>query len=471
MASALILLPFYVEHLSTSDFGALSIYFAFSYFVQLLTTYSFDTSLYVHYHEFKKEPLRLASFTSSSFLFMLLIGSGVGLILFFLGDLVFRNVFTEQAIAFRPYGMMAVVTGIFQALFRVHGNFLQTRQKPEIYFWSYLSSFAVIAAATLIGLELFPGTLMGPVGGRMLAAVLSGVWALGRIIREFGLHFNYQQLRTSFRFNFFTFLYQFLQWLINHFDKFFMAFFLPLSLVGIYDFAFKCLLVIEFVVNGLHGAFYPKVVSTIMSQERKESVPEVNRYYHGLVSVVIFLVFGCILVYPWLFEWLIKRTDYLEAIQYLPYFAVLYIFRSIRLFYLAPYGILKYTEPLSAIYVGVSAVKIAIMWLTIERFGLYGVLAASLVAAAIEVLLLRGQIADKFTFRYNTGKLLVVPLGLAVLVLIVEPLWGEVFRDIVHVGYLLAAVLVLAWAYRRELKYIAPGKLFQQKSNDLTQAE
>src|SRR5690606_12013974 len=81
MASALILLPFYVEHLSTSDFGALSIYFAFSYFVQLLTTYSFDTSLYVHYHEFKKEPLRLASFTSSSFLFMLLIGSGVGLIL------------------------------------------------------------------------------------------------------------------------------------------------------------------------------------------------------------------------------------------------------------------------------------------------------------------------------------------------------------------------------------------------------
>lgn len=470
MASALILLPFYVEHLSTGDFGALSIYFAFSYFVQLLTTYSFDTSLYVHYHEYKQEPSRLASFTSSSFLFMLFIGCGVGLVLFVFGDVVFRNVFTEQSVAFRPYGLMAVVTGVFQALFRVHGNFLQTRQKPQTYFWSYLASFVIIAGVTVAGLSMFPGTLMGPVGGRMVAAVLSGMWALARIMREFGVHFNYPQLRASFRFNFFTFLYQFLQWVINHFDKVFMAFFLPLGLIGVYDFAFKCLLVIEFVVNGLHSAFYPKVVSTIMAQDKKESVPEVNRYYHGLVGVVVLLVFGCILVYPWLFEWFISRTDYLEAINYLPYFAVLYIFRSIRLFYLAPYGILKYTEPLSAIYGVVSVVKIGIMWLTIESFGLYGVIAASLVAALLEVILLRQQIARKFTFRYNVRKVLAVPVGLAAMVLVVEPLWGRTFPGVVHAGYLVLSILLLAWVYRRELKHFAPGQAFR-KSSDLTGVE
>src|SRR5690606_20145164 len=116
----------------------------------------------------------------------------------------------------------------------------------------------------------------------------------------FGVHFNLPLLRQSFRFNFYTFLYQFLQWVINYFDRFFMVFFLPLGQVGVYDFAFKCLLLLEFVINGLHNSFYPRVVSTVMAQERKQSVPEVNRYYHGLICVTLVLICGAILALPYL---------------------------------------------------------------------------------------------------------------------------------------------------------------------------
>ena len=461
MASALVLLPFYVEYLSTSDFGALSIYFAFSYFIQLLTTYSFDTSLYIHYHEFKDDRSRLSSFTSSAFLFMLAIGVCVGFLFFVFGDLLFRNVFTEQSVAFRPYGMMAAVTGIFQALFRVHGNLLQTREKPETYFWSYVISFAVIAIATIAGLKLFPDTLMGPVGGRMLAAVGSGLWALGRIFGEFGVHFNLPLLRQSFRFNFYTFLYQFLQWVINYFDRFFMVFFLPLGQVGVYDFAFKCLLLLEFVINGLHNSFYPRVVSTVMAQERKQSVPEVNRYYHGLICVTLVLICGAILVFPYLFNTFIGNKDYLEAIDIIPYIALIYIFRSVRLFYLAPYGILKYTEPLSGIYIAVTAVKILVMWLTIDRFGLYGVIASSLMAAMVEVVMLRMMVGSKFVFRYNLFKILVVPAALFAVVLVVEPTLGVSMPHVAHMLYLALCTILLAWVYRNELKFILPSGIFR----------
>src|SRR5687768_16493468 len=109
MASALILLPFYVTYLSTSDFGALSIYLGFSYFIQLLATYSFDTSLYIHFHEYKHDERKLNAFVSSAFVFMLLIGSMVGLTFSLFGDLVFRNIFTEQSISFQPYGFMAAI--------------------------------------------------------------------------------------------------------------------------------------------------------------------------------------------------------------------------------------------------------------------------------------------------------------------------------------------------------------------------
>jgi O-antigen/teichoic acid export membrane protein len=461
MASALVLLPFYVAHLSTADFGALSIYFAFSYFIQLLTTYSFDTSLYIHYHEFKSDRLRLASFTSSAFLFMLGIGACVGFLFFVSGDLLFRHVFVEQSIAFRPYGVMAAVTGIFQALFKVHGNLLQTREKPEIYFWSYLSSFTIIASATIAGLYLFPQTLMGPVGGRMLAAVFSGGWALARIFREFGVHFDLPLLRQSFRFNFFTFLYQFFQWVINYFDRFFMVFFLPLGLVGVYDFAFKCLLVLEFVVNGLHNSFYPKVVQTISVQEEKRSTLEVNRYYYGLIAATLVLVFGCILAYPILIDIFISKEEYLRAIDVVPFIALVYIFRAIRLFYLAPYGILKFTEPLSVIYVIISAVKILIMWLTIGQFGLYGVIAASLGAALLEVVMLKVFLRRRFVFRYNLWKVWGTPIVLFLIVIAAEPILGSTAPQIAHAAYLGVCILLLAWVYRNEWKFFLPSKMFR----------
>lgn len=466
MASALILLPFYVAYLPTSDFGALSIYFAFAYFIQLITTYSFDTSLYIHFHEFRNDRDRLAAFASSSFMLMLAIGVAVALAFTIFGDMLFENIFTDRSIAFRPYGMLAAFTGIFQALFKVHGNLLQSREKPEIFLWSNVVFFVLIAGFTLVGLKAHPDSLMGPVGGRFGAALLSGIWALARIFREFGVTFNYSLVRSTFSFNFYTFLYQFLQWVINYFDRIFMVFFLTLEEIGVYDFAMKCLLVIEFILNGLHNSFYPKVVSTIIAQGEKGSVPEINRYYHGFISVIMILICVCILTFPWIIDVFLRsfgeRQGYADAIRYIPYISLIYIFRTIRLFYAAPYGILKHTKPLSGIYLAVSAIKILLMWLAIKHYGLAAVIGASILAAAVEIVLLRIMLRDKFTFRYNPFKIVVAPMSLFALILLVEPLLGGTFPHIVHLLYLFACLLLLAWAYRHELRMIDPFNILRR---------
>jgi len=451
VASAIILLPFYVTHLSTSDFGALAIYFGFSFFVQLLTTYSFDTSLYIHYHELKSDKAKLSAFVSSAFVFMLLLGGVMGVVSSIFGELAFRNIFTEQNIAFRPYGFMAAATGIFQALFKVHNNLLQSRERPDLYLWSNVLSFGIIASATIIGLELYPETLIGPVGGRLVAAVLSWSWALFRIFREFGIAFDFPLLRSSFSFNFYTFIYQLLQWVINYFDRIFMVFFLALSDVGVYDFAVKCLLVIEFILNGLHNSFYPRLVSTVMAQERKRSTPEFNRYYHGLIAVTLVLICGCILTYPYAIEWFVRKPGYDEAVRYVPYIALIYIFRAIRLFFAAPYNILQYAKPLSAIYLGISVLKISVMWAAIDRVGLFGVIAASMIAAVAEIGMLRWGLQGKFEFRYNAFKVLVAPALMFAIIIICEPLFGSRAPLMLHSFYLIICLALLAWVYRREI--------------------
>lgn len=465
MASALILLPFYVGYLSTSDFGALSIYFAFSYFIQLLTTYSFDTSLYIHFHEYKNDTRKLSAFSSSAFVLMLFIGIAVALIFIVSGDFVFKNVFADRSISFQPYGLMAAGTGIFQAMFRVHANLLQSREMPELYLWSNVVSFTLIVALTIGGLKIFPETLMGPVGGRLIAAIMSGLWALSRIFREFGIHFNLPLLRSSFRFNFYTFLYQFLQWVINYFDRIFMVFFLTLGQIGVYDFALKCLLIIEFILNGLHNSFYPRVVSTIMAQESKGSVPEVNRYYHGFIAVIILLICSCILFFPMVIDVFIenfgKNANYKASIAYIPYISLIYIFRAVRLFYAAPYGILKYTKPLSGIYLVVSAIKISVMWVLIESYGVYGVIIASIGAAVVEIILLRTAVSTRFAFRYNVIKVLVAPGVIFAMILLLEPLFGASNPNLTHLFYLLSSLILLAVIYRREIRFVNPFSILR----------
>lgn len=461
MASALILLPFYVTYLSTSDFGALSIYFAFSYFIQLLTTYSFDTSIYIHFHEYKNDHSKLSGFVSSSFVFMLLIALGVAAIFTISGDVLFANIFSEQSIVFQPYGLMAAATGIFQALFKVYGNLLQSREKPSLYLWSNVASFSIIATITVIGLKLYPNSLYGPIGGRLVAAVASGLWALFRIFREFGIHFNFPLIRSSFSFNFYTFLYQLLQWVINYFDRFFMLFFLALSQIGIYDFALKCLLAIEFILNGLHNSFYPKVVSTIVAQREKGSVPEINRYYHAFIGLILLLICLCILLFPPAIKLLVRKPDYQESIRFLPYISLIYIFRAVRLFYATPYGILKFTKPLSGIYLLVSAVKILLMWVTIREFGLYGVIAGSIMAAMLEIVLLRNGLRHMFQFRYNAFKILVAPGVLFLVIVIMEPLFGTTAPTATHLFYVLGCVIMLGWIYRNEIKLINPFNILR----------
>lgn len=201
MASAIILLPFYIDQLSIDQYSELAIDLAFSLLVQVLVTYSFDSSLYIHYHEFKHDRKKLSVFVSSSFVFMLLIGLGVGLILTVTGDFLFSLVLKDSASAFFPFGFAAIGIGIFQALFRVYSNLNQTQEKPEVYLVTNILMFSLIALFTVVGLFIFPSSLIGPVHGRLLASAIVGGIALYKIFREFGFNFDFQWLRKSFNFN------------------------------------------------------------------------------------------------------------------------------------------------------------------------------------------------------------------------------------------------------------------------------
>lgn len=460
MASALLLVPFYMVNLSTADFGALSIYMAFSLLVQLVVTYSFDTSLYVHYHEFKNDRPKLSAFVSSAFVLMLLIGVGVSVIILPAGSSVLSVVFSHRDIAFFPNGWLALGGGIFQAIFKVHSNLLQSREKPETFFWANLLLFTAIVVFTITGLNIFPESLLGPLGGRALALLFASAWVLFRIFREFGFHFDTKLLGTSFSFNFYSFIYQIQQWIVNYFDRILMVFYLPLASVGVYDFAIRCLVGIELVMNGLHSAFIPKVMKLVTPLETKSTSLEINRYYNGFIAVIMIVVCAAIWIVPVGIDWLstyLGRPDYKLSMSIVPYIAVLYIGRSVRLYFSLPYLILKQAKPLPVIYGVVSIVKIGGIVLLVNDLGVASVIISSAASMIIEIILLYSFSKHRFDFRFNTYKILVAPFALLVVIVMAELMLFYNYEGLRHFAYCILCVVVLSFVYRMELKNL---KLF-----------
>jgi O-antigen/teichoic acid export membrane protein len=460
MASAIILLPFYIYYLPTDVYGALSLYLAFSLFVQIIVTYSFDSSAYIHYHDYKGDPAKLSSFISSVFIFMLLIGTGVGLVLVALGDFLFTQIFDDPKISFYPFGVISVLIGIFQALNKVYNSILQSSEKQVMYLWSNVLYFLFVGVITVAGLYFFPKTLIGPIGGRLVAGIIIASWTLYRVYKAFGYDFNYHLLKSTFGFNHYIFIYQIQQWVINYFDRFLLLFFLPLSTIGVYDFAVKCLIAVEFVMNGLHTSFYPKVVSTITAQTIKGSTQELNRYYYGLVAIIMIAVSSGIFILPIAIDFLINNQGYQEAIPYLPYIAVTYLLKTIKYYFAIPYGVLKHTKPLPLISLFVSALKIALMLLFVRQFEIYGIIAAALISLVIEIWLLKYVLTDKFNFQFNPFKLIITPALLLGLVVLIEPFIPQNLKVYVHLFYLIITGVSLLWTYRNDLNLFKVSKFF-----------
>jgi hypothetical protein len=75
--------------------------------------------------------------------------------------------------------------------------------------------------------------------------------------------------------------------------------------------------------------------------------------------------------------------------------------------------------------------------------------------------LLRFNIGSRFDFTYNRFKMLFAPIALFVLIVVLEPIFGNDYAIPLHVFYLMACLFVLWWVYRNELKLLDPFKMIR----------
>jgi peptidoglycan biosynthesis protein MviN/MurJ (putative lipid II flippase) len=94
-------------------------------------------------------------------------------------------------------------------------------------------------------------------------------------------------------------------------------------------------------------------------------------------------------------------------------------------------------------------------------YGIMGLIIATWIGYCVEVVILYFGVRKKFEIRFNAFKLIVAPVSMALVIVILEPLMASKFELLTHLSYVIIAVMVLAWAYRNELKIFNWASFFR----------
>jgi O-antigen/teichoic acid export membrane protein len=452
MASGLALLPFYTDLLSIETYGLLMLYVAFSLFVQILTSYALDAYLGIHYIELEHDWKKAKQLVAEVGGLLLLLGAFWYIAAWIGGAFLFDRSFNlEGNLSFYPWGFLSVITGIFNGIFKVATNLLVYRREPLNYLVFNTVNFVLTIAISLVGLQLYPGELTGPMYGRVLSGLGIFFMAIVYLWKNYGISFRLRSLNGLHTFCFPYVVYLVLVWVLANVDRYIINSALDAGSVGLFDFALRCTMLIELLQNGLMAAVNPKVFLIWKNQNRVEGTIESNRYFNGFTVMSVAMAAGFSVIVPLVIPFVVKNSAYYNALSLMCVLASGYVLRGMYHYFLTPLLFQKKTKLLPLVFAASALVQIPLTYFFTLNWSLGGAVMANLLTKLLQAVFLYFAVRSFFAFRLNALKLLLVPLlfmGGQLAIWLREANFNVGLQAIL----LLSTVLLLSVVYRNEIK-------------------
>jgi O-antigen/teichoic acid export membrane protein len=387
-------------------------------------------------------------------LLMLFVGMA-GLLLFAAaGKGLFAVVFDPGfRMEFWPYGFYAVLTGFFNAYFRAATVALIYYKKPYVFLAVNAANAIVTVAVSIIGLQMYPDTIIGPVYGRLISGVLIFLFALLIFSGNGTLVFERSFLGELAAFCIPYVFYVLSMWVLSQIDRYILQSHVTKAELNSYDLLLKCFFGIEFIQNSLSAVIFPKVYAIWNAQGSLRTSVESNRYFNVFTAInIIQLIVFCI-VLPLVYRLLIHNDIFFQAEAYIGIVAAGFGLRSATNFYLAGILFSKRTPMLLRIF-GICAIfQIALTVILIRAFGLYGAIYAGLATRLLQIPLCSVFMKGVFEFEFNFVKIIGFPL-LYLLINAIQFMLGG-YSLAFYLAELALFVILFYWIYRNEIAIVA----------------
>ncbi|HWB65169.1 MAG TPA: oligosaccharide flippase family protein [Chitinophagales bacterium] len=453
--ASFLLLPFYTNTrlLNVADFGVLAIYISLAMLVQILVSMSLDFYISVVYHELKNDPEKLREKISSLNGYMIFAAAIVALLFAVGGGLFIKNFVDNPNPASFRYMMMSVATGIFNAHFKFYNSLLVNREKPWVYLWANLFNFVATVGFSLAVLMMFPLTLEGPIWGRFLSCACIFAWSFIAITSKYGIAFKREFIKPTFTFCLPLLLTTIFQWVLSYSDRYIIKPLLFNKQLAIFDLAVRFTLLVNFLIDGLNAAISPRIYHLLNNNEGNKNEAEINKYYSSFSLVVLLLIPLNVLVLPVILPLFIGDAKYLDAFLYLGIVCAGFATRGMLNVFSFPIYFNKKTTRLIYINATAAFLQIALGYLMIRYFKLYGAAFTQLIMKValigLYALFIKGIELPKF----NNVKMIVLP-ALVIIAESIPELFIHEYGLKMHLIHLLEAVTIFILAlsvYRREI--------------------
>jgi len=475
MVSGFVLLPFYTNLLSTDDFGMLMIYILFSQLIQIIVNFGMDNFVPINFINTKDDRIKQTESVATSTMLLLGAGAAFILIFWFIGNPFFQALndvlYKGKNIVFSPWVFMSVVTAFFNSYFKTYTNLLIYQQRSVKYFWMNIFNFFLTICISLAGLHLYPQTLIGPMYGRLLSGVGIFVVAFLFFANEFGFKFRTSYLKGIGEFCFPFLIYMILYWVLNNVDRYIILHFFDQTSVGIYDFAVKCSLPIEFVQLGLIGAIMPIVFNIWKDRNITESTTEVNKYFSGFTAIFLISIPVYMLLIPVAIPLFINNPTYYESFNYFPIIVAGFISRGLYAIFIAPLLFLKKTKVLPLAFALAAIIQVSSSIILIKYFGLMGATYATIVSKVAQVFFLYFFSRRYFKFHFNFNKIILLPALYLVMVIVSETFFPRQYWYFIQVMIILIVSFSTFFIYRNELVLLLGKYLHFSKKSSIDNAE
>ena len=449
------------DRLGAEDFGYLAIAEALLSFLVMFSLYGMSVTISRFYFDYKDNHRDYKRLVSTIFTGIILRSAVILAVVLIFADL-FGTFFSAPALSdFRSYGHYLAIIAFNRTVIIVALSLYRTEKRVRMFVIISLLSGLARSTFQITGVLYFD---MSFVGYLMGTAIGGGVASLSVIVYTYtkcGIKYSREINRHMGKYALPLFAADILVWGIVFIDRF-MLINNPEAL-GIYDNALKFAMGIQFISQGLAGYVQPELYR-LYGRRGEESDAGIrsqsNLFMAENIVVIALLIIPVMLFITWFYETSLVASAGLLALVFSKYL----LYAQYQIF-LWPILYLKRSGIYLTVNLIVFAVVLLLNLLLVPYFSYYGSIAASLTGGVIQVLSFYTIQNRLMPFSWNKTKLLYFPLGIIVLLVLMEAAKHIFNLDIFFASGIFVTMVFfgLTLIYRREIRDLMSKYVFRTR--------
>lgn len=382
-AVSFLLLPLYLTYLTVEEYGIYNLINTYTYLIGGIAALRIFASIHTYYYDYRYSKKRLNDFFGSLLGFSIIAAVIFLGILIYVGQDLFQLIFKNE-INFYPYGLIGAVSGISISLYQPYLTFMRNEQKIRNFAWIVLLLVALTAFFQIILIVWMDMNVEGALLGRAIASVLVGILCLmltkGIITFKLKKVYIFRALQFSIPLIPFTLI----AWISTFIDRYFIEQFSSLETLGLFTFISTICLLVIMANDGLMGGIQPFLFDLYSKKiDSKEKTNKINIGYLHLLLIIsssLILLFGTM-------KWWMADSEYVQVVPYIaPGVSIYYLYSYYSLFRLNLLY-LKKSLLLSVISIIYALILIALMFILVPKFLIWGALVSNFAGIIVLILL------------------------------------------------------------------------------------